>query len=145
MKVIQILGGLTIIGGLSWWWWSSRTKIPVLPERKHRKNHYAGLAEQSTYIDPPASQTAVKPQIALGTSCPNVATVEEYNSYARTLGLPLFADELPTNAPDDPRNQEFATLVSTLKTITGCLGVENQRNTSTDPPSDWANQSSSYK
>jgi hypothetical protein len=85
------------------------------------------------------------PTTAFGTSCPNISTPAEYNAYAKVLGLAPFTDELPTNAPDDPRTQTFNTLVTGIKTMAGCFAPPDQDSTNTSMPSDWANQSVSYK
>lgn len=145
MKSVQVLGGVVLVGGLLWWMMSSKKRLPVLAPLPPMNTQYPIPAETNRFPDPPASQTAVLPPTALGTSCPNISTPEEYNAYAKVLGLAPFTDTLPINAPDDPRNQTFATLVSGLKTMSGCFAPPDQDDTSTAMPSDWANQSVSYK
>jgi hypothetical protein len=147
MKPVQVVGATVVVGGLLWWWMSSaKTKkprsIPALPPKNAQ---YPIPAETNKYPAPPASQVLSQPSISLGTACPTISTPDEYNAYATQLGLPLFTDILPTNAPDDPRNQAFATLVSGLKTMAGCFAPPDQDDISTALPSDYGNQSASYK
>jgi hypothetical protein len=140
-----MIGGAVVVGGVAWWLWSNRSKLPTIPALPMKENLYPSQAERSTYVEPPASQTSTLPPTTLGSACPTISTPDEYNTAARTLGLPAFTGSLPTNAPDDPAVQTFNALVSDLKTKLGCFGPSNQDDTSTALPSDWANQSVSYK
>ena len=142
----QVVGGAVIVGGILWWWHggrkSGRRSIPALPPKN---TNYPIPAETSQYPDPPASQSVSQPSTLLGTACPTISTPEEYNAYAVRLGLPTFDGILPTNAPDDPAVQTFNTLVTGLKTMAGCFAPMDQDSTSTSLPSNWAEQSASYK
>ena len=141
----QLVGGAVIVGGLLWWLHSNRKALPSLPALPPKNSVYPIPAETNMYPDPPASQIATLPPTTLGTSCPNISTPEEYNAYAVRLGLPMFDGILPTNAPDDPAVQTFNSLVSGLKTMTGCFAPPDQDSTTTAMPSNWAEQSASYK
>lgn len=147
MKPVQVLGGVVLVGGVVWWLMSNKkaSRVRSIPALPPKNSVYPIPAETNQYPAPPASQMLSQPSISLGTSCPNISTPEEYNIFAKQLGLAPFTDILPSNAPDDPRNQTFATLVSGLKTMAGCFAPPDQDDTSTAMPSDYANQSASYK
>lgn len=141
----QVVGGVVIVGGVLWWLMGSRKMLPSIPALPPKNSVYPIPAETNMYPEPPASQMVSQPSMALGTACPNISTPEEYNSYASKLGLPKFDGILPTNAPDDPAVQTFNSLVSSLKTMSGCYAPPDQDSTITDMPSNWAEQSASYK
>ena len=143
-SAIQVIGGSVMVGGILWWLHRNRSILPSIPALPPKNSVYPIPAESNKYPDPPASQMTSLPPTSLAGSC-TVDTPEEYNALAKVMGLPLFDGILPTNAPDDPATQTFNTLVSGLKTMGGCYGVENQKSTSLALPSDWANQSVSYK
>lgn len=85
------------------------------------------------------------PTMTLGTACPTISTPADYNALAKVMGLPLFSGEVPINAPDDPQTKMFNDLVSRMKTMAGCFAPMDQDDTGTSMPSDYANQSISYK
>jgi hypothetical protein len=141
---IQVIGGAVLVGGILWLWHSNRKAVPSIPALPPKNSVYPIPAETNKYPEPPASQTASLPPIALAGSC-SVDTPDEYNALAKVMGLPLFEGILPTNAPDDPATQTFNTLVTGLKTMGGCYAPMDQDDTGTAMPSNWAEQSASYK
>lgn len=141
---MQVIGGAVVVGGVLWWWHSSRKVVPTLQALPPKNSVYPIPAETNRYPDPPASQVPSLPPISLAGSC-SVDTPDEYNALAKVMGLPLFTDVLPTNDPDAPARQTFNALVSGMKTMGGCFAPMGQDDTSMALPSDYANQSVSYK
>jgi len=141
---IQVVGGAVVVGSILWFMHRNRKMLPTIPALPPKNSVYPIPAETSAYMSPPASETSTLPPSVLAGSC-TVDTPEEYNALAKVMGLPLFDGILPTNAPDDPARQTFNALVSGMKTMGGCFAPMDQDSTSTAMPSDWAEQSASYK
>lgn len=141
----QIVGGSVAVGGLLWLIFSRRRTLPRIPDflPSMADKQYPIPAETNRYPEPPASQRADLPE-AVG-SCPNISTIDQYNKLAKKHRLPQFKGELGTNDPDSPDRLTFNTLVTALKTKLGCYAPPDQDDTGTTLPSDYANQSVSYK